>query len=55
MKDGAKEEKLLYLFQKSIQFFALAYSTGRNCFFSIMDFSQIPVSGEVLFVGTLGA
>jgi hypothetical protein len=31
MEDGVKKEKILYLFQKSIQIFPLAYSTGKYC------------------------
>jgi hypothetical protein len=48
MEDGVKKEKLLYLFQKSIQIFSLAYSTGK---YSPSNSGVIPVSCGVLFAG----
>jgi hypothetical protein len=48
MEDGVKKEKLLYLLQKLIQIFPLAYSTGKS---SPSNSGAIPVSGGILFVG----
>jgi hypothetical protein len=50
MKDGGvKKEKLLYLFQKSIEIFSLAYSTGK---YSPSNSGVILVSCGVLLAGS---